>query len=51
MLEWLGRRHNDKSAFAAGGRIREAVRTILADGRDLTADLGGKATTAGRTRA
>jgi len=44
MLEWLGRRHNDESASAAGKRI-------LADGRDLTADLGGKATTAGRTRA
>jgi len=44
MLEFLGETD-------AAGRVERAVRAVLADGRALTPDLGGRGTTAGVTGA
>ncbi len=46
MLDWLGERNGDTDATTAGRRIESAVAEILRDGKVLTPDLGGKATTA-----
>jgi 3-isopropylmalate dehydrogenase len=45
MLRWLGQRHDDAAAAAAGVRIDQAVRTILAKPGSGTPDLGGEMTT------
>jgi 3-isopropylmalate dehydrogenase len=45
MLEWLGERHGDAEATAVGRRVESAVARVLAEGRTLTPDLGGKART------
>ena len=45
MLDWLGERHHDAAATAAGAHIEKAVARVLAEGRTLTPDLGGKAGT------
>lgn len=45
MLEWLGERHNDAAATAAGRRVEWAVARVLAERTTLTPDLGGKAGT------
>ena len=42
MLDWLGERHADPAAAKVGQRIDAAVERVLADGRHLPADLGGK---------
>src|SRR5688572_20952390 len=44
MLEFLGEK-------AAAARLERAVLAVLADGRDVTPDLGGRGTTAGVTSA
>jgi 3-isopropylmalate dehydrogenase len=46
MLAWLGERHGDAGALAAGRLIEAAAAELLAEGRVLPEDLGGKATTA-----
>ena len=45
MLDWLGERHGDVAALAAGRRIESAVARVLEDGKVLTPDLGGTAST------
>ena len=45
MLEWLGERHNDAAAAAAGRRLEAAVARVLVEGKTLTPDLGGRAGT------
>ncbi len=45
MLRWLGHRHDDQSATAAGGRVDEAVSQVMSDPAAATPDLKGKMTT------
>lgn len=45
MFEWLGEKHKDEEASAAGLKIRRAVESILAEGKYRTPDLRGKSTT------
>ncbi len=45
LLGWLGRKHNEPKAAAAAGAILRAVRKVIADGKHLTRDLGGTAST------
>lgn len=45
MLDWLGERHQDPVATSAARRIVQAVQQVLAEGKVLTVDLGGKSTT------
>jgi len=46
MLRWLGDRHKDPTAAAAGDRIEAAVAEVLAAGATRTPDIGGRASTA-----
>ncbi|WP_300015324.1 isocitrate/isopropylmalate family dehydrogenase [uncultured Roseobacter sp.] len=46
MLEWLGLRHDHPAMVADGARLRAATEGVIADGRVLTGDLDGRATTA-----
>lgn len=46
MLNWLSDRHNDPFLEETGGRIRTVIEKLLSEGRILTRDLGGTATTA-----
>jgi 3-isopropylmalate dehydrogenase len=45
LLAWLGRKRKEPKATAAADRILAAVGSVLADGRHLTRDLGGHAST------
>jgi 3-isopropylmalate dehydrogenase len=45
LLEWLGHKHGDPRAVAAALRIDRAVERVIADGRHVTGDLGGTAST------
>ena len=45
LLEWLGRRRNDSKATAAAQAVLDAVKKVIAEGKHLTRDLGGTATT------
>ena len=45
LLGWLGRKHNEQKAIAASDAILRAVRKVIADGKHLTRDLGGTAST------
>ncbi len=45
MLDWLAEQHQDDRLAAAAGRIVRAVETVLADGRQVTSDIGGSAST------
>ena len=45
MLEWLGIRHDVLAMTADGQRLRQAVERVMNDGRSVTADLGGEAST------
>jgi 3-isopropylmalate dehydrogenase len=45
MLEWLSEKHHDACSAAAAAEIHRAVEHILAEGRHLPADLGGKSGT------
>jgi 3-isopropylmalate dehydrogenase len=47
LLEWLGRKRDDPKAADAARRIAQAVDKVIAEAKQLTPDLGGKATTAG----
>jgi 3-isopropylmalate dehydrogenase len=45
LLGWLGRKHKEPKATAAAERIQAAVTRVIADGKTLTRDLGGNAST------
>lgn len=45
MLDWLAVRADNPELAADGVRLREAVETVLTEGRVLTRDLGGHAST------
>jgi len=45
LLGWLGRKHKVAQASAAADLIHKAVTKVLAEGKTLTRDLGGKAST------
>jgi 3-isopropylmalate dehydrogenase len=45
LFEWLGRKRNDPKASEAARLIETAVDRIIAEGKHLTGDLGGKAST------
>ncbi|HYM38755.1 MAG TPA: isocitrate/isopropylmalate dehydrogenase family protein [Thermoplasmata archaeon] len=45
MLEWLGRRRNDKALQESAVVVEKAVEDVLRDGGRLTYDLGGSAKT------
>ena len=46
MLEWLGQKHDLAAMIADGARLRAAVDHVVAEGKTLTQDLGGGASTA-----
>ena len=50
LLGWLGRKHKEPRAGAAADLIQSAVTKVIADGKHLTRDLGGKASTHGNGR-
>jgi 3-isopropylmalate dehydrogenase len=45
LLAWLGRKHKEPKATAAAQAIENAVDKVIAEGRSLTRDLGGTAST------
>jgi len=45
LMGWLGRKHNEPKAVAAAGLMQTAIDKVIADGKCLTADLGGKGKT------
>ena len=45
MLDWLGRRHQNKDLARGGQQIERAVAEVLAEGKTLPVDQGGSATT------
>lgn len=45
MLEWLGHKHNNAQMLEDAIRIRNAVNAVLEEGKSVTADIGGKAST------
>jgi 3-isopropylmalate dehydrogenase len=45
LLEWLGRKRNEPKAARAAQLIDTAVDRVIAEGKNLTADLGGRAST------
>jgi 3-isopropylmalate dehydrogenase len=45
LLAWLGRRHGEPKATAAAELIQAAVSKVIRDGKTLTRDLGGSAST------
>jgi 3-isopropylmalate dehydrogenase len=46
MLDWLAIRHDIPAMAADGQRLRAAVEQVIAEGKTLTRDQGGTATTA-----
>jgi 3-isopropylmalate dehydrogenase len=45
LMGWLGRKHKDAKASAAAELMTKAVMKVIADGKTLTRDLGGRAST------
>lgn len=45
LLEWLGARNQDDSMVNAARRVDDAVTKVLTEGKTLTRDLGGSAST------
>ncbi|MBI4207743.1 MAG: isocitrate/isopropylmalate dehydrogenase family protein [Betaproteobacteria bacterium] len=45
LLAWLGHKHAEPKAVTAAQRIERAMARVIGDGKTLTPDLGGKATT------
>ncbi|MFN7752482.1 MAG: isocitrate/isopropylmalate family dehydrogenase, partial [Pseudomonadota bacterium] len=46
LLEWLGHRRGLPAAVDAAARIAAAMERVIDEGRSLTGDLGGTASTA-----
>lgn len=46
LLAWLGHKHNEPGAVRAAGLVEAAMESVIREGRWLTGDLGGKASTA-----
>ena len=42
LMGWLGRKHKDAKASAAAELMQKAVTKVIAEGKTLTRDLGGK---------
>ena len=51
MLDWLGDKHDDPTCSQAAAQLEDAVAKVLAEGKALTPDLGGQATTLESARA
>jgi 3-isopropylmalate dehydrogenase len=45
MLDWLGEQFDDEKARAAARRIEKAVECVVAEGKVVTSDIGGKSKT------
>ena len=45
LIEWLGRKRSEPRAVEAAKRMDAAMNQVIAEGKHLTADLGGKAST------
>jgi 3-isopropylmalate dehydrogenase len=45
LMAWLGRKHQNAKASAAAELMHKAVTRVIAEGRTLTRDLGGTAST------
>jgi len=45
LMAWLGRKHNEPKAVEAADLMLRAVDKVIAEGKHLTRDLGGKAST------
>ena len=45
LMGWLGRRHGEPKAGAAAELMQKAVTQVIAEGKHLTQDLGGSAST------
>jgi 3-isopropylmalate dehydrogenase len=45
LLAWLGRKHADERAATAAAKMLAAVDKVVTDGKHVTGDLGGKAST------
>jgi 3-isopropylmalate dehydrogenase len=45
LMAWLGRKHRNNAAVAAADLMHKAVTKVIADGKQLTRDLGGTANT------
>jgi 3-isopropylmalate dehydrogenase len=46
LLEWLGHKHGEPKAVQAAALMERAVQHVIREGKVLTPDLGGKASTA-----
>src|SRR6476661_8819974 len=47
LLAWLGRKHTEPKATVAADYIQRSIGNVIAEGKHLTSDLGGKASTQG----
>jgi 3-isopropylmalate dehydrogenase len=45
LMAWLGRRHNEPKAVAAADLMKAAIDKVVTEGKTLTRDLGGTAST------
>jgi isocitrate/isopropylmalate dehydrogenase len=45
MMDWLGNKHHSSEACCVASRIRRAVESVLKEGKIVTPDLGGTAST------
>ncbi|MGH6684390.1 MAG: hypothetical protein ACRECA_10835, partial [Pseudolabrys sp.] len=45
LMAFLGRKHNEPKAIAAAGHMQTAIDKVITQGKHLTKDLGGKAST------
>jgi len=45
LLAWLGRKHNEPKAISAADLMQKAIDKVVMEGKNLTGDLGGKAST------
>ena len=45
LMGWLGRKHNEPKAVAAAELMKKAIDKVVTEGKTLTKDLGGKAST------
>jgi 3-isopropylmalate dehydrogenase len=45
LLAWLGRKHSEPKATAAADYMQRSIGSVITEGKHLTSDLGGKAST------